>query len=161
MVDPSFTIDQYLRIAKSEKFKIVHVVDSHKHADHISGARMLSRATGATLHLNALESYRFIDFERLQDGGRISIGKDLSITAMHTPGHTKGSTSLLVSDEAVLAGDTIFLDGIGRPDLHEDQADYAVLLYETCCRMALILNPGIKVLPAHFAPSAHLLGPCR
>src|SRR2546430_740124 len=158
VVDPSSKIDEYLSIAKNDNCEITHVVDTHKHADHISGARTLSKETGAALHLNVLDSYRFTDFEQLQDGGRISIGnKGVAITAMHTPGHTKGSTSLQVSDEAVLVGDTMFLDGIGRPDLHEAQTEYAIRLYETCCRMALCLNPGIKILPAHFAPGAQLL----
>ncbi|TLY38919.1 MAG: MBL fold metallo-hydrolase [Nitrospirae bacterium] len=160
VVDPSSKIDEYLSIAKNDNCEITHVVDTHKHADHISGARTLSKETGAALHLNVLDSYRFTDFEQLQDGGRISIGnKGVAITAMHTPGHTKGSTSLQVSDEAVLVGDTMFLDGIGRPDLHEAQTEYAIRLYETCCRMALCLNPGIKILPAHFAPGAQLLSP--
>lgn len=160
VVDPSSKIEEYLNIARNEEFEITHVIDTHKHADHISGAKTLAEATAATLHLNPMDSYRFDEFKPLEDDSRIPLGrKNVSITAIHTPGHTKGSISLLVSDEALLTGDTMFLDGVGRPDIHEDPIANAMQLYDTCCRMVMRLNPRIKVLPAHFASGAQLLSP--
>jgi glyoxylase-like metal-dependent hydrolase (beta-lactamase superfamily II) len=151
VVDPSADIDHYLRLAEEHDWQIRRVFDTHLHADHLSGARNLAEATGASLHLNPADTFNF-DFEALHDGDRFELadGIELSVVALHTPGHTKGSTVYLVDDRAVLTGDTLFIESVGRPDLAERAAEFADDLFESLHEKLLVLPDDLLVLPGHY-----------
>jgi glyoxylase-like metal-dependent hydrolase (beta-lactamase superfamily II) len=115
----------------------------------LSRARELAKQTGATLLLPPQQRVRF-PFQTIADGDRVSLGR-ASITAMHTPGHTNESTSYVLNQAAVFTGDTLFTNGVGRPDLHADpeaarQRARALFLSLTHLQQ---LRPEIIVLPAH------------
>lgn len=158
VVDPSSKIEEYVRTVKREGFNITHVIDTHKHADHISGARRLASATGAQLHLSPMDSYYFEGYRPLVNATSIGFeGGHTEVKLIHTPGHTPGSMSLLVNDKLLMSGDTLFLDGIGRPDLQGSVEESARQLYRTSEKLFDELDPEVMVLPAHFAPSTDLM----
>ncbi len=158
VVDPSTKIEEYEKVSAKEGFRITHVVDTHKHADHVSGARQLASSTGAVLHLSPKDDYHFGGFTSLTDKAHIRLeNEELRVDAIHTPGHTPGSMSLLVSDSLLLSGDTLFLDGIGRPDLEGAPKVSAKQLYRTCQKIFDELNPTVRILPAHFGSGTDLM----
>ena len=149
VIDPSVSPDVYLELANRHGWTIRYVLETHVHADHLSRARELVRQTGAVLLLPPQQRVRFA-FTAIADGERISLGS-ASITATHTPGHTDESTSYVLNDTAVFTGDTLFTNGVGRPDLHADpetarQRARALLASLTRLRA---LRPETVVLPAH------------
>jgi glyoxylase-like metal-dependent hydrolase (beta-lactamase superfamily II) len=120
------------------------------HADHVSGARALANATGAELHLHPLDGYRYHEFTPLEDGTVVGIG-GVQITARHTPGHTRGSTSFLLDGNRLLTGDMLFVEGVARPDLHARAEEFAEELYATYHERLRRLPGDTVVLPAHFS----------
>ena len=123
VIDPSIDVDVYGEIAAGHGWRVTRVFDTHLHADHLSDARTLAARTGAALHLNPADTFEF-PYEPLHDGDRFRLGKAavLSVAALGTPGHTQGSTIYFVGDRLVLTGDTLFVDGVGRPDLEIGRA---------------------------------------
>jgi len=152
VVDPSIDISHYLEIAADKNWDITKVFDTHLHADHLSGARDLAEATGATLHLNPADTFAF-DYTPLQDGDRFELPGDvvMSVAAIHTPGHTMGSTMYLVGHHAVLTGDTLFVEGVGRPDLADQAEAFAHNLYRSLQERVLTLPEDTFVLPGHYS----------
>jgi glyoxylase-like metal-dependent hydrolase (beta-lactamase superfamily II)/rhodanese-related sulfurtransferase len=149
VIDPSLTPDVYLDLARRHDWQIRYVLETHIHADHLSRARQLAERTGATLLLPEQQRARF-PHRTIVDGGAIRVGT-VAITAMRTPGHTPESTSYLLNDEVVFTGDTLFIKGVGRPDLHADPAgarEPARALFASLSRLRL-LPPAVVVLPAH------------
>jgi hydroxyacylglutathione hydrolase len=135
VVDPGDDAEEILRIVREHGLRIVTIVVTHAHIDHIGGARKLKDATGAAVYMNAndLALYEHLDMqaawlglptpERVaidvpaREGGRLSLGTS-GLTILETPGHTQGSISLWLPEERkLLAGDTLFRDSIGRTDL--------------------------------------------
>lgn len=160
MVDPQPQIEPYLEAAAQKKLRITHIVETHVHADHVSGARMLAQATGAPIYLHASAEAAF-PFEALQDGQELVLGS-VVLTVWHTPGHTPEGISLVVTDRTrgdrpwfVLTGDTLFSGAIGRPDLSGDGAEtqLAEELYQSVRRL-LTLPDHVEVYPAHFSGAA-------
>ncbi|MBI4258074.1 MAG: MBL fold metallo-hydrolase [Thaumarchaeota archaeon] len=152
VIDPSVHTDEYVSAARKHGFKITHVMDTHQHADHVSGARALARAVGAKLYLNPLDAYRYTDFIPLKEGDMISLGDGgVAIEAVHTPGHTKGSTSFLIQRSGVLTGDTLFVEGIARPDLRNKADEYALDLFNTYRDKILSMPEQVTILPGHFS----------
>jgi len=151
VVDPSLDADVYLPLAVDLGWRISRVFDTHLHADHLSGARALADQTGASLHLNPADAFGFA-FSPLHDGDRFELGGGvgLSMAAVHAPGHTQGSTVYVVGEHAVLSGDTLFVDGVGRPDLAERAEEFAANLYRSLHDEVLSLADGVTVLPAHY-----------
>lgn len=151
VIDPSLEVAIYTDVAAEHDWRITHVFDTHLHADHLSGARDLAAATGATLHLNPADAFQF-PFEPLHDGEHFSLsgGLELSVAALHTPGHTEGSTVYFVNGRAVLTGDTLFVEGVGRPDLAERAAEFAHNLYRSLQERVLTLADDALVLPGHY-----------
>jgi len=151
VIDPSLDTWVYEDLAAGEGWQITHVFDTHLHADHLSGARRLAEETGATLHLNPADPFEF-PFEPLADGQRFELpgGASLSVAAIHTPGHTEGSTLYLLGDQIVLTGDTLFVDGVGRPDLAERAEEFARNLHRSLQQRVLSLPEEALVLPAHY-----------
>jgi glyoxylase-like metal-dependent hydrolase (beta-lactamase superfamily II) len=154
VIDPSLELDVYQQIAAEHDWSVTHVFDTHLHADHLSGARALADATGATLHLNPADAFRF-PFQPLQDGENFSLpgGLELSVAAVHTPGHTEGSTIYFVNGRAVLTGDTLFVEGVGRPDLAERAEEFARNLHRSLKERVLTLDDDTLVLPGHYGDS--------
>jgi len=151
VVDPGTDIDVYLQLASDRGWRIIKVFDTHLHADHLSGGRALAAATDASLHLNPNDAFGF-DYQPLTDGERhvLPDGVELSVAVVHTPGHTTGSTMYQVGDGAVLTGDTLFINGVGRPDLADRAVEFATKLFHSLHERVLALPPDILVLPGHY-----------
>ncbi|MDQ8145905.1 MAG: MBL fold metallo-hydrolase [Gemmatimonadota bacterium] len=173
VIDANRDIRQYLEVAAAEKLHITQVTETHIHADYVSGARELARATGATLLLSAeggpdwQYAFAAADGARLlRDGDRITIG-NIHIAVMHTPGHTPEHLSFLVTDTAaasepigIVTGDFVFVGDVGRPDLLEKAAKVANTM-EAGARQLFhslerfrALPDFVQVWPGHGAGSA-------
>lgn len=153
IVDPGRHIDEYLELAENENAKIVHVMDTHLHADHISGGVVLCQKTGATYHISASEmGGSDLAYTALEDKAEIKFGSvSAKVMSLATPGHTPGSVSFLVNDRYLLSGDTIFVGGLGRPDLGGKAREWAQSLYDTVFTQIAGLSDDTLVLPTHFA----------
>ena len=151
VVDPSVDIERYLEIAGERGWRITRVFDTHLHADHLSGARALAEGTGASLHLNPADTFDF-PFTPLADGDAFALpdGPEVDVSVLHTPGHTQGSTIYRVSGNVVLTGDTLFVEGVGRPDLAEKAEEFARNLHRSLRERVLTLSDDALVLPAHY-----------
>ena len=151
VVDPSRELEQYLGIARVHGWRITHVLDTHLHADHLSGARELSAATGAALWLNPADPFTF-DFEPLTDGRAIELvpGVELTVSSVSVPGHTEGSTMYQLGEFAIFTGDTLFLESVGRPDLADQAESFAHNLYWSLHERVLPHSDAIMVFPAHY-----------
>jgi glyoxylase-like metal-dependent hydrolase (beta-lactamase superfamily II) len=151
VVDPSADVDVYLRLAEEHGWSIVRVLESHLHADHLSGARALCERTGASLHLNPADPFEF-PFVPLHDGDRFVLdeGVSLEVRAMHAPGHTRGSTVFVVGEHVLLSGDILFVESVGRPDLADRAEEFAHELYRSLHDVVLALPDRTFVLPAHY-----------
>lgn len=170
VVDPRRDIEVFQRLAHEHSMQIVAVTETHIHADFLSGTRELAAATGATMYVSAEGGeewqYRF-EAERLHDGSRLQIG-NITIEAVHTPGHTPEHLSFLVTDGAfadtpgyMLTGDFVFIGDLGRPDLLDEAAGGIDTRFEGAQRMFrslkekfLTLPDHVQVYPAHGAGSA-------
>lgn len=153
ILDPNRHIDVYVEIATKEGAKIRHVVDTHLHADHISGGPELSEKTGAIYYLPSSDVQDgTVSFEPLENHPQIKMGKVVvEVLAIPTPGHTPGSTSLLVNKKYLLSGDTIFVGGLGRPDLGGKAKEWAQMLYDTVFTTINNLPDDVYVLSSHYA----------
>jgi len=151
VIDPSLELSQYFDVARANGWTITHVLDTHLHADHISGARELAAAAAAALWLNPADPFHF-EFEPLVDGKSIELepGVDLKVSSVSVPGHTEGSTMYQLAEKAIFTGDTLFLESVGRPDLADEAVDYAHHLYHSLHERVLPLDDDITVFPAHF-----------
>lgn len=157
-VDPSLEADRYLDVARGQGWRISRVFDTHLHADHVSGARELARKAGASLHLNPADAFKF-PFEPLSDGARfvLSGGAELAVGALTTPGHTTGSTVFVLDGDVLLSGDTLFVEGVGRPDLADRAEEFAHNLYRSLHDKVLRLPDETLVLPAHFGDKVRVV----
>ncbi len=158
VVDPRRDVDFYLKIAEKEGLKITHILETHLHADFISGHLELADITGAKIYISQKAQAEY-DHIGLKENDRIEIG-DVRINVLETPGHTPEHISLLVSDdsdkpELVFTGDTLFVGDVGRPDLFgEDKAsELAGKLYDSLHNKLMRLEDHIQVYPAHGAVS--------
>src|SRR5215510_11621585 len=122
IVDPRRDVEEYLAAAAGLGLKIRHVIETHLHADFVSGHVELARRTGAAIYIGASAGAEFPHVP-LRDGFELRMGR-VRIAALETPGHTPESMCLVVTDEekstqpwAVLTGDTMFIGDVGRPDL--------------------------------------------
>lgn len=149
VLDASLDPDVYVKIATERGWKITRVLETHVHADHLSRSRLLAQAAGAELLLPDQSRVAF-PFTPIRDRDSIKIGL-LALKALRTPGHTLDSTSFLIEGHAVFTGDTLFLAGVGRPDLGADKSgagERAAMLYQSLRRL-LGLSPVTLVLPGH------------
>lgn len=154
VIDPSRHVDQYVKAAATRSATIAHVVDTHLHADHLSGARQMAHNTGATLHLNPAEGFAFGGFDAVTDGSVLRVG-DVPLTALAAPGHTAGGLVWNIGGRALATGDVLFLESIGRPDLHGEAQTFARDLYRTLTRIAA-MDGDLAVLPGHMPESTLL-----
>lgn len=148
----------YERFAAEHGVSIRHVIDTHLHADHISGGRMLAERAGASYYLPPKDAEEVVfPYKKLAEGSVIEIGAaNLPVAAIHSPGHTSGSTSLIVDDRYLLTGDILFVSSIGRPDLAGHAADWAAELRRTLYGKYNELSAELVVLPAHYGHPGEL-----
>ncbi|MGA3853043.1 MBL fold metallo-hydrolase [Bacillus pumilus] len=152
IVDAARMTDVYIRFAKKHHVSITQVLDTHLHADHISGGKKLAEQTGASYWLPPKDAEEVIfEYNRLEEGQRIAIGAaTIDIHPLYSPGHTIGSTSFIVDHQYLLSGDILFVDSIGRPDLAGMAEDWVGDLRETLYDRYGALSKELIVLPAHF-----------
>ena len=162
IIDPLREIDSYLKKAKQDDAKIKYIFETHFHADFVSGHVTLSQKTGAPIIYGPTAKTTFKSLIA-QDGQRFTLG-DITIIALHTPGHTQESTTYLLQDSngkdhAIFSGDTLFLGDVGRPDLAQKAADMtqdqlAAMLFNSLRTKIMPLADDVIVYPAHGAGSA-------
>ena len=148
VIDPAHNITPYLKFVEDRSLTITQVLDTHLHADHVSGARELEKQTGAEYYVNPNDSYNF-EHKSITDGLKFSIQNEPVLEAKSTPGHTPGSTSFIMKKLGIITGDVLFIDGIGRPDLAHKTADFAKDLYHTLTTQLLKLPSQMFYAPAH------------
>ncbi|OMP66301.1 MBL fold metallo-hydrolase [Domibacillus epiphyticus] len=150
VIDTNRMLETYEQFAEEHGIRITHLLDTHLHADHISGGRALAEKLGGTYYLppNDAEDLNF-DYSPIQDGDIIYVGSSM-IKAVYSPGHTIGSTSFIIDDQYLLTGDILFIDSIGRPDLAGKAGDWVGDLRETLYERYKELKGELLVLPAHF-----------
>ena len=159
VVDPRLDmLDAYLETAESAASRIAQVIDTHVHADHLSGARRLAEQTGAALRLPAGAPVEF-GFVPLRDNDVVELG-NTRVDVIDTPGHAWAHASLVVTDRsrgddpwAAFTGDTLFVGAVGRPDLHGQERDLAAALRHSIARL-MRLPDWVELLPGHIGGSA-------
>ncbi|MFC3886266.1 MBL fold metallo-hydrolase [Bacillus songklensis] len=150
IIDTNRMIDVYQRFSEEHHISITHTLDTHLHADHISGGRELAEKIGATYHLPLKDAEEVtFHYVPIEDGNEIKVGHAL-IKAIYSPGHTIGSTSFIIDDQYLLTGDILFIDSIGRPDLAGKAEDWVGDLRQTLYQRYKKLTDELLVLPAHF-----------
>lgn len=152
LFDANRMTEVYLEFAESVDAQIKHVFDTHLHADHISGGRMIAEQTGAVYWLPPEDAREVVfKYQPLKNGDQVTIGgSTIRIEALHSPGHTIGSTSFVIDDRYLLTGDILFIDSIGRPDLAGLADDWVGDLRETLYGRYTHLSDDLTVLPTHF-----------
>jgi len=162
IIDPLREVASYLDRAKKDAAQIKYIFETHFHADFVSGHVTLSKKTGAPIVFGPNANPTF-DAIIAKDGQEFPLG-DVTIIALHTPGHTMESTTYLWRDEhgkdhAIFSGDTLFLGDVGRPDLAQkigvlSEKDLAGFLYDSLRNKIMPLSDDVIVYPAHGAGSA-------
>ncbi|RZH67875.1 MBL fold metallo-hydrolase [Natrinema altunense] len=158
VVDPTRQTDQFKIVAEEAGLTIERVLDTHVHADHISGGPKLAAELDVPYHLGAKARERGVgyDYEPLTDGERIQLG-EVEIETLHTPGHTTEMVNYLVDGEALLTGDTLFVESVGRTELQfgdDEAASGAELLYDAIHGTILELPDETQILPGHVSVTA-------
>jgi hydroxyacylglutathione hydrolase len=158
VVDPRLDIDEYLRLARYLGVSIEHVLETHTHADHVSGHSRLAAATGASIHIHAAAAAEY-PHEPFEDGWELALGA-LRVRALHTPGHRPEHTAFLLTDEArgpepwaILTGDSLFVGDIARPDLAVDREEGARGVFHSLHDALLALPGETEVWPGHLGGS--------
>ncbi len=158
VVDPRFDIDGYLELARYCGVRIEHVLETHTHADHVSGHGRLAAATGASIHVfrGAAPEYAHEPFD---DGWELELG-NLLVRAVHTPGHRPEHCAFALVDRrrgeepwALLTGDSVFVGDVARPDLAVDPEEGAREIFRSLHERLLRLPPETEVWPGHLGGS--------
>ena len=162
IIDPLREVQDYINRAEKDSATIKYIFETHFHADFVSGHVTLAEKTGATIVFGPKAETKFNSYQA-KDGEVFQLG-NLSITVLHTPGHTMESTTYLLKDErgkdhAIFSGDTLFLGDVGRPDLAQKaanvtQEDLAGILFDSLRSKIMTLADDLIVYPAHGAGSA-------
>ncbi len=158
VIDPQWAIDPYLRLSRLHGVRIEHVLETHNHADHVSGHGRLARATGATIHIHELAGADY-PHEPFTDGWTLRLG-ELEVEAVHTPGHRPEHTSFVLRGGAgggdawaVLTGDSLFVGDVARPDLAVEPRDGAAGIFNSLHDRLLSLDDDVEVWPGHLGGS--------
>ena len=158
VVDPRFEIDVYLDLARYTGVRIEHILETHNHADHVSGHGRLAVATGAPIHVHRLAVPDY-EHEPFDDGWELELG-DVVIRALHTPGHRPEHTAFALVDRArgaepwaVLTGDSLFVGDIARPDLAIEREQGARAIFASLHDQLLCLQDTCEVWPGHLGGS--------
>jgi rhodanese-related sulfurtransferase/glyoxylase-like metal-dependent hydrolase (beta-lactamase superfamily II) len=158
VVDPQWDVDPYRHLARLHGVRIGHLLETHNHADHVSGHGRLARATGATIHIHELAAAEY-EHEPFADGWTLEIG-NLRIEAIHTPGHRPEHTAFLLSDNsrdgtpwALLSGDSLFIGDVARPDLAIEPREGAADIFRSLHERLLTLDDEVELWPGHLGGS--------
>src|SRR5215217_308284 len=159
VVDPKIDVGEYLRLARFLGVEIAHVLETHTHADHVSGHGRLQAATGATIHVHR-EAGAAYDHEPFDDGWELALG-DVRVRALHTPGHRPEHTAFALYDGrraagrpwAVLTGDSLFVGDVARPDLAIEPSDGARGIFRSLHERLLMMPDDTEVWPGHLGGS--------
>ena len=158
VVDPKFEIDEYLELARYFGVSIEHILETHNHADHVSGHGRLAAATGATIHIHRGAGARY-DHEPFDDGWDLRLGAT-TVRAIHTPGHRPEHTAFALIDTdrgdqpwALLTGDSLFVNDVARPDLAIDREEGARDIFASLHDRLLGLPGETEVWPGHLGGS--------
>jgi hydroxyacylglutathione hydrolase len=158
IVDPRLEIDEYLRLARYAGVRIEHILETHNHADHVSGHGRLAVATGALIHIHRDADPEY-DHEPFDDAWELKLGS-VTVRAIHTPGHRPEHTAFSLIDTArgpepwaVLTGDTLFVGDIARPDLAVDKEEGARGIFHSLHDRLLTLPDTCEVWPGHLGGS--------
>ena len=156
VIDPLRHLHSYLDLARNQDLKIEKVIDTHGHADHISGGPALASATGASYYLHPYDAIHPVDllpatisYEPIRDGQIIAVGRQ-ELAAVHIPGHTLGLVAWRLNDSYLFTGDSIFIRSIARPDLG-GKAEAWAPLHGRSLRKLLGFPGRMIVLPGHFS----------
>src|SRR6476620_9264532 len=153
----SYLIGDDLRLSRLHGMRIEHVLETHNHADHVSGHGRLARATGATIHIHELAEAEY-PHEPFADGWKLRLA-ELEIEAVHTPGHRPERTSFLLRDLAgghswaIVTGDSLFVGDVARPDLAIDPREGAAAIFASLNDRLLSLDDDVEVWPGHLGGS--------
>jgi hydroxyacylglutathione hydrolase len=157
VVDPAYATEQYVDEAERRGVRVVRVLETHNHADHVSGHGRLALDQGATVSIHRLAEPAY-EHAPLEDGEEISLGR-VCIRVVHTPGHRPEHVAFAVADRSraeepwlVLTGDSLFVGDAGRPDLAVDAREGAADLFHSLRRL-VELPDGVEVYPGHVAGS--------
>jgi glyoxylase-like metal-dependent hydrolase (beta-lactamase superfamily II) len=158
VVDPLWAIDPYLQAAARRGARIRYVIDTHSHADHVSGARRLVRAAGAELVLHELAEVAY-EATRVRDGDRLRLG-EVSLDVLHVPGHRPEQINVVVTDHSrsddpwcMLTADFLLVGDVARPDLAQSGEDGARTLFDVSLPRLRDLPDFVEVYPGHVAGS--------
>jgi hydroxyacylglutathione hydrolase len=159
VVDPRLDmVDDILELAAAKGMRVQAVIETHNHADHISGHGEIARRTGATLYVHELAHAEY-PHKDLKDGDELVLGVT-KLRVMHTPGHRPEHIAIAISDTSrsddpwlVLTGDSLFIGDVARPDLAVPGEEGADALYDSIFERLLHLEDGVEVYPAHVAGS--------
>jgi hydroxyacylglutathione hydrolase len=158
VVDPQWDVEPYRRLARMHGVRIGHVLETHNHADHVSGHGRLARTTGADIHVHELAEAQF-EHETYGDGWVLELG-EVTIEAIHTPGHRPEHTAFLLRDSsrggapwALLSGDSLFIGDVARPDLAVEPREGAADMYRSLHGRLLELDDEVEVWPGHLGGS--------
>jgi len=157
-VDPKLEIDEYLRLACYLGVTIEHILETHNHADHLSGHGRLAAATGATIHIHRDANPEY-EHRPLDEDWELELGGVL-VRALPTPGHRPEHTAFALIDTrrgeepwAVLTGDTLFVGDVARPDLAIDKEEGARGIFRSLRDQLLSLGDSTEVWPGHLGGS--------
>ena len=157
VIDPKWDVEDYLALADEHGFAITHILETHNHADHVSGKGRLQKATGAQVRVPAAAGVAF-EHEPMADGDSVTVG-DVTISALATPGHRPEHTAYVISDAArggeaglVVTGDSLFVGDVARPDLAVEPKEGARELYASLHRL-LELDDFAEAWPGHIGGS--------
>lgn len=155
-IDPLRHIDPILNFAEQQGLNIRLVLETHGHADHISGGRALADRVGARYFLHPYDAIHpldvlpaELDFEYIEDGQSFAVG-NVELSTVHVPGHTLGNVAYLLDGKYLFSGDSIFINSIARPDLGGKGDTWAPIHYRSLKRL-LELGDDVQVLPGHFS----------
>ncbi len=158
VVDPQWDVEPYRRLARLHGVRIGHILETHNHADHVSGHGRLVRQTGATIHVHELAAAEY-EHEPFTDGWTLTLG-DLTVEAIHTPGHRPEHTCFLLADAsrggtpwALLTGDSLFIGDVARPDLAIEPREGAAQMFRSLHARLLALDDVVEVWPGHLGGS--------
>jgi glyoxylase-like metal-dependent hydrolase (beta-lactamase superfamily II)/rhodanese-related sulfurtransferase len=154
IIDPTIDSDVYLREAEARGLHINAVIDTHIHADHVSGGWELTARTGTEYSTPIVPGGKRIGHGTIHLNTLLSLGGAL-LRVIATPGHTRESVTYVVEDLA-LTGDTLFTDSVGRPDLGENTRSFAATLWDTLHNVLGTLPTETRVLPAHVGESTRM-----
>lgn len=168
VIDPSMAEREVLRAVRDEGLRLLAILNTHGHADHVYGNAPVKEATGARLAIHRLDAYRLERIttaegaapvpavppavpDDLLEEGPVTYLADARMTALHTPGHTEGSTCFhLPEDDVLFTGDVLFAGAVGRVDLPGGDPD----AMEASLRLVASLDPGTRVYPGHGPPTS-------